>query len=68
MLAAEIGTTKINIDHSVPIFGARFEQWTEDGTACSFASEKGYVQIISRGKEEPSVKVHTKDGQEHVLK
>jgi len=41
---------------------------TEDGTACSFASEKGYVQIISRGKEEPSVKVHTKDGQEHVLK
>jgi len=41
---------------------------TEDGTACSFASDKGYVQIISRGKEEPSVKVHTKDGQEHVLK
>ena len=41
---------------------------TEDGTACSFASDKGYVQIISRGKEEPSVKVVPKDGQEHVLK
>jgi len=42
---------------------------TEDGTACSFAGEdKGYVQIVARGKEQPFVKVVTKDGQERVLK
>jgi hypothetical protein len=41
---------------------------TEDGAACSFVGEKGYVQIISRSKEEPFVKVVVKDGQEHVLK
>ena len=41
---------------------------TEDGTACSFASEKGYVQVVSRGKDDPAVKVVPKDGQEHVLK
>jgi hypothetical protein len=42
---------------------------TEDGTACSFVGEgKGYVQIISRGKEEPSIKVVTKDGRERELK
>jgi hypothetical protein len=41
---------------------------TEDGAACSFAGEKGYVQVVSRGKGEPAVKVVTKDGQEHVLK
>ena len=41
---------------------------TEDGSGLVLGGEKGYVQILSRSKEEPFVKIVTKDGKEQVLK
>src|SRR3954469_15395550 len=34
---------------------------TEDGAASSMVGEKGYVQVMSRGHEDPFVKIVTKD-------
>jgi len=40
----------------------------EDGSALVLGGEKGYVQILSRSKEDPFVKIVTKDGREKVFK
>jgi hypothetical protein len=41
---------------------------TEDGSGLVLGGEKGYVQILSRAKDDPFVKIVTKDGREQVLK
>ena len=40
----------------------------EDGSALVLGGEKGYVQILSRSKEDPFFKIVTKDGREKVFK
>jgi hypothetical protein len=40
----------------------------EDGAGLSMANENGYVQILSRTKDDPFVKIVTKDGRQQVLK
>jgi len=41
---------------------------TEDGAGLVIGGESGYVQILSRGKEAPFVKIVTKDGNEKVMR
>lgn len=41
---------------------------SEDGAGLSLVGEKGYVQVLSRGQEEPFVKIVMKDGREKVFK
>jgi hypothetical protein len=41
---------------------------TEDGAGLVLGGESGYVQLLSRGKDEPFIKIVTKDGREKVLK
>ena len=40
----------------------------EDGSGLVLSGEKGYVQILSRSKDDPFVKIVTKDGREKVFK
>ena len=40
---------------------------TEDGSVLSLSGESGYVQILSRGKNDPFVKIVTKDGRQKVF-
>jgi hypothetical protein len=41
---------------------------TEDGAGMSLGGESGYVQVLSRGRNDPFVKIVTKDGREQSLK
>ena len=41
---------------------------TEDGSGLVLGGEKGYVQILSRAKADPFVKIVTKEGREQILK
>ena len=41
---------------------------TEDGAGAVMGGEKGYVQVLSRSHEDPSVKIVTKDQREKSLK
>jgi hypothetical protein len=41
---------------------------SEDGAGLILGGEKGYIQLLSRGVEDPFIKIHTKDGREKLLK
>jgi hypothetical protein len=41
---------------------------TEDGAGLVLGGESGYVQLLSRGANQPFVKLVTKDGHEQVIK
>lgn len=41
---------------------------TEDGAGLVLGGEKGYLQLLSRGTNNPLVKIVTKDGREQAMK
>ena len=40
----------------------------EDGAGLVLGGESGYVQLLSRGKDDPFIKLVTKDGRERTIK
>jgi hypothetical protein len=41
---------------------------TEDGAGLVLGGEKGYLQLLSRGTNDPFMKIVTKDGREQTMK
>jgi hypothetical protein len=41
---------------------------SEDGASLILGGDKGWIQLLSRGGEDPFVKIHTKDGREKTFK
>jgi hypothetical protein len=41
---------------------------SEDGAGLILGGDKGWIQLLSRGVEDPLVRIHTKDGREKTIK
>ena len=41
---------------------------SEDGAGLVLGGDKGYIQLLSRGVEDPFIKIVTKDGREKLIK